>query len=172
MAWKDITIPEREELLKLYDAGDTEAIALRAVDYGMKPQSLERKLRDHRYYKRLYLKEAFEQVDIPASPSRQYLDYEEIEADDAIIISDIEVPDFSPLYLLLVLLTAMWHGIKRLIIAGDFIASDQEGINHWAQVLANDSDLGYESSRNLVVLILRQMFKWFDEIVLTGNSSR
>lgn len=69
MAWKDITIPEREELLKLYDAGDTEAIALRAIDYGMKPQSLERKLRDHRYYKRLYLKEAFEQVDIPASPS-------------------------------------------------------------------------------------------------------
>lgn len=112
-------------------------------------------------------------MDIPQSPSRQYLDYEEIVTDNAIIISDIEIPDFSPLYLLLVLLTAMWNGIKTLIIAGDLIASDQDGINHWAQVLADESDLPYEGSRNLVVLILHQFFKWFDEIILfEGNHDR
>ncbi len=70
MAWQDIELREREELLKLYELGDTEVIALRATHYGMKPTRLERKLRDHRYYRDLFVGDPRQKSDVRYLSSR------------------------------------------------------------------------------------------------------
>jgi hypothetical protein len=170
MAWKDISVPERERLLKLYEMGDMDALAVYADGVGMKQASLERRLRDHRYYKTLYLGNAALQVDMKPSPSKQYVDFEKLDGDDFIIISDIEIPDHNPLYLLLALYTAMAHGIKKLVIAGDLIATDQKGLVAWVATWVEQGELNYEDAIALVVSILREFEKWFDIIiVIEGN---
>jgi hypothetical protein len=65
----------------------------------------------------------------------------------------------------------MVHGIRKLVIAGDLIATDQDGLNSWLNTFVDKDDLNYEDSIAVVVMILRQLVAWFTDgiIIIEGN---
>jgi len=129
-----------------------------------------RKLRDHREYRDMLLGEQAAAINIPRSPSRQWLDYIVAEGDDWIIAGDIEVPDHSTDMLRLVLLTAMARGIKKLIINGDFIATDQAALNAWLSTWRTGEESIYEADIEQVRAILIEFARWFETIIIIeGN---
>jgi predicted phosphodiesterase len=97
-------------------------------------------------------------------------DYIVIEVDDFIVISDIEIPDHDPAMLQAVLLTAMAKGIKTLIIAGDYLATDNATLNSWTETWAMGNQISYEGALALAVEILAKFVDFFDAIhVIQGN---
>lgn len=106
----------------------------------------------------------------PESPSRRYNDFIKIVCDDAIIISDTEMPDHNPAYLLLALYTAMARNIKTLIIAGDFIATDQAALVAWVATWVDEGEMGYEAAIAFITRILAEYERWFTRIIMIeGN---
>lgn len=166
--WAFLPPEEQNRIAHEYQAGhDVKPVAEK---YGMQMRSLLRNVQQYLYYERQFAKQVATNIQLPPFPSKQYLDYEELTGDDFIIISDIEIPDHNPDYLKLALLTGMAHGIKRLIIAGDLIATDQDGLNSWVSTWQHRGELTYEDSIDLVSALLLQFEKWFTEIVLIeGN---
>lgn len=92
--------------------------------------------------------------------------YVEIEG-DVMAISDLEVPHHDVELLGYLVSTAMKFGIKKLVIAGDFLALDSEST--WPQeegdnrkTLADDKWSGED--------VLSSLFEWFEYItILKGN---
>jgi len=90
---------------------------------------------------------------------------------DAIIVSDIEVPDYDTTILRLVLAMGIRHNIKRLIILGDFLAHD--AFSSWPQVNNDDRVTKYNEEFAMAVDILLVWFTWFEEVVIIeGNHDR
>lgn len=78
--------------------------------------------------------------------------------------------DVDPWMLELALLTGQRHGIKRLIIAGDFMATDQDALNSWVSVFNDGRDMTYKNALNMGLSILKMFFNQFTEIFLIqGN---
>jgi len=142
----------------------------RASSQNESRSTIERKLREYRAYRTALLGGVALNVDIPASPSREWLDFLVVDCDDAIIIGDVEVPDHSPTVLYLALLDGIANNIRTLIVNGDFIATDQTALNTWKTRWKDDKEATYEQSRDLVVHILDEMAKWFTKIIIIeGN---
>ena len=170
-SWNDISISERDELLDLYEAGgDLLAKHYDKANIRMKLKSLEAKLREHRNYKKLYLKNAAAEIDIPRHKRKEYLDFMEVEGDDWIIISDVEVPDHNTNILRAALLVAMKHNIKKLCIAGDLIATDMDALNAWVSTWVDPDAPTYEAAVDEVKGLLDAFSEWFEEIIIIeGN---
>lgn len=167
--WHKVTPDECEALLRLYEAGQlTEDVRQRyAINASL--VTLQRNLRRYRENRRFFRQDMALTVQMPPSPSKRYMDYEVVEADDCILISDVEIPDHNPLYLEYALLLGMTHGIRTLIIAGDLVATDQQTLNEWAR-LWRVEDLSYEDTIHLTRDILRRFAAWFTQIiVIEGN---
>jgi len=92
--------------------------------------------------------------------------YVELEG-DAMVVSDLEVPHHDAELLGYLVSVAMKFGIKKLVIAGDFLALDSEST--WPEeegeerkTLADDKWSGED--------VVVSLFQWFDYIViLKGN---
>lgn len=182
MKWEQINKQRRDDLLRLYEsdvATGSSKIILAAQKLQMNPRTLQRRLRDHRQEALVEQIVRTDDLDpsikdilkaVPASPTRQYVDYVTVNGDDWMIISDIEIPDHDPTVLMLTILTAMRFGIKKLIIAGDLLATDQATLNHWVNTIVEGDDAPYAHCIKLVKMILKAMLAWFDTIILiTGN---
>lgn len=105
-----------------------------------------------------------------AKPQREYRDFPVVETDDAIIISDVEIPDQYALMLQLALYMGMARGIKKLLIIGDLIATDQETLNEWASVWRHGDESTFEEMMGITQSILHALSEWFDEIhIIEGN---
>jgi len=99
-----------------------------------------------------------------------YDDYIELEG-DAVIVSDLEVPYHDPVLLGYAVSIGKKFGIKRLVIAGDFLANDAIG---FFASQAEDMDVGVRFTVADSLLagreVLSSLFMWFDHIVLIkGN---
>jgi len=168
MKWKDVSLPEKERLANLYIQRlpmHKEAEAL-----NMKYSSLERYLRAYLQHKRMFLTDMAQNIHLPPSPSRLYLDYETIVTDDIVIGADIEIPDYSREYLSLLLLTGMAYGIKKLCIAGDLVATDQQALNDWIKTWRTGMELGFETVIDITFNLLTSLAKWYEEIyIIEGN---
>lgn len=169
LTWSDIPDPVRQHLLKLKQTDNTQ-FQTAAATLKMNPQTLERRLREYRNSITI-VEDAINGVNpFPPSPTRQYTDFLKIESDNFIVISDFETPDHNATYLYYALLSAISHGIKTLIIAGDLLAGDQEGISSWASVIQYGDELTYDSSRNILLRIIEIFAAWFDHIyIIEGN---
>ncbi len=169
MTWTDLTDDQMATLTALYMKG--ESIAEKMAEYGMTSsvKTTERQCRDYRFYRqRMMIRTASNIVFPDTSPTLAR--YPVVDATDAIVIADIEIPDHSPKMLKLALLTAMKHGIKRLIIAGDMIATDQTALNDWVRVWKEEHEISYATAIDLTRAILTNYGFWFDDIqVITGN---
>lgn len=164
--WDQITPEEKDHLLRLKQEKRLTSEVFTALNLRMNFESLRRKLNEH---KLVYRARQTAPVTMPPSPSKRYDDYEVLQGDDFIIISDVEIPDHSTLYLERAMRLGMAHSIKRLIIAGDLVATDQQTLNDWAR-LWRVEDLSYENTIRLTRDILARFASWFDEIVIIeGN---
>jgi hypothetical protein len=133
-------------------------------------QGFERKLRDHRYYRDLFLGEKAQTIKIPPSPAREYLDFERVKTDNCIVISDIEVPDHNETLLRLALLAAIANGIKDVCFGGDIHATDQDALNSFVSVWRTAEDLDMEGSVGVMRALLREYMEWFTRgWVIEGN---
>jgi hypothetical protein len=166
--WVEVPHTEKKRLADMYAKGmplNDEACRL-----GMNLESLKRYIRDYRYYRRLFLGSMANLVAVPPALTEKFDDYETIVADDFLVISDIEIPDHSVQYLRYALLTAMVHGIKTLIIAGDLVATDQEVLTGFAQLYKRGDESSFRTAIRVTRHLLAEYGKWFDDIyILEGN---
>lgn len=164
--WGQLSSEEKDRLLTLRLSKQLTSDVFASLNLRMSRESLIRKLNEH---KLVFKAKQHAPVVMPPSPSKRYTGYETLEGDDYIVISDVEIPDHFALYLERALLMGMAHGIRRLIIAGDFIATDQDALNEWVTMMLSD-DLSYEETIRLTKDILLRFAAWFDEIVIIeGN---
>lgn len=169
--WSQISTSERDALLAEFET-DREGLRNRFPELNLKMvhNSLEIKLREWRKIRPLMMRHTAHTVASASTGGRKYTDYLELEGDDWMIISDIEIPDHNPLYLLLMVLVAMVNGVRKLIIAGDLVATDQQALTAWTEVLNTGDEINFEASVGIVVRILKKLFEWFDEVYLIeGN---
>ena len=93
--------------------------------------------------------------------------YIEVEG-DAIILSDLEIPDHSPEVLDRATAIAERFGIDMLVIAGDFLAND--AFSHWEQTFVPPSRRSYEAELDLATQVLETLGETFHKIyIITGN---
>lgn len=121
--WSQLPTHEWDRIIALYEARDSVALAHEAQQLGTSVSTLERQIRSailvRDRYKTKYLVQS-----VPESPSPVYDEFHVIKTNDAIIISDIEVPDHDAWMLRAALFTGMRFGIRKVIFAGDLIATD------------------------------------------------
>jgi len=87
---------------------------------------------------------------------------------DWMVTGDIHVPCTDYDFLRLLLLVAKRHGIKRLLIAGDYFT--QDGFSVYAQVV---KAITWAEEREAARVIIHDLVEWFTEIrFLMGNHDR
>lgn len=107
----------------------------------------------------------------PPSPTRVYNDWIEVTTDNAMVIADVELPDYDPLLMRLMHAVALRFGIKKLVIGGDFWAFDS--ISSWPSVVRETADGLLEDDYKLSEGVLNTAFGWFDDIyAVMGNHDR
>lgn len=152
MRWTQVPYSTRNNLLRMYDDKQRREEFHKAVGIlGIPLSTVERRLREHRHQQSLKSR-----LDMP---SKIYNDYLHIETDDAIVISDIELPDADPIMLQAAIAMGKQYGIKTLIIAGDLIATDQASLNSWEEVIKT----GDEPPFQRVIEHTKQVLKTFGE---------
>lgn len=160
--WNDVSFDERERLLRLYEARDKDALRREALLLEISPRTLARRCREHRLYKQKY---AASEVSFPELDTQTFDDFDVIEGDDAVITSDFEEPYADPLVKELILLVGIKYNIKRLIINGDFLASDQPGISSHEPLQIEDKTATYMQSVRFGGRNIDAFLKWFDEVI-------
>ncbi len=106
----------------------------------------------------------------PQSPSRIYNDFLTIETDDVVIGSDFEVPDHSPIFLAMLILAGIAFDIKDLILAGDVLGSDQQGIEGHDSVWVPSFVPNYDDMSDITVNIINYFFEWYTRVyAIRGN---
>ncbi len=99
----------------------------------------------------------------PPSPTKIYNDFLRIETDDVAIASDFEIPDHNPVYLAMLILAGIRFDIKKLILAGDVLGSDQQGIESHAPVWVPSFVPNYDSMSDITVQVIDYLMEWYSE---------
>lgn len=168
MRWADVPLQTKIAWANRHRMG--ESLDAEAETMGWSSPSLKRELNRFLSYYKQFITETYKSVDIPPAPGKTYNDYPVINADDAIIISDTEIPDHSALMLKLALLVGMRRGIKRLIHAGDVVATDQSALNSWITTWIEPKEYTYEQVISLTNDIFCELDEWFDDTdIVEGN---
>lgn len=167
-SWNAIEPSDRDKLLTIYEARQlTEYHARR---WGINLQTLKRRLRDWRSKRNEDLYEYIEGDYIPDGGGRYYDDFITMEADDFVVISDLEIPDHDPAMLQAAKLTAKAKGIRTLVIAGDALACDQQSLTTWKPIWRVGNALNLQAAIGLFALVLISLSEAFDHIVIIrGN---
>jgi len=106
----------------------------------------------------------------PVSTSPIYNDYIVAETDDALIFSDLELPDQDSDLLKAAFLVAIKFNIKHLIIAGDMVATDQATLTEWAQTWVTDREATFPTVIEISLQILHEFGEQCDSIyMIEGN---
>lgn len=169
MSWDKLTVDEKRAIARRYNTGDP--LDELAAQFGIKTVSLERYARNFLYYEKILLTETSQKINIPSSPSRQWLDYETITADNCLIISDLEIPDHDEKFLRAALLLALRHNIKTLIVAGDLVSTDQPGLSSHDGMMPADMAHSYNGTLEIAKSMLWSGFgEWMTTITcIEGN---
>jgi len=159
MSWKDTEDTTKEQLYQMYKQNIDLTEEARKLE--IKISTLERYLRNYHNDKTSLF--------TPPRQIKRYNDFQTITTDNVMILSDIEIPDYSREYLLLALYSAMANNIKTLVIAGDLIATDMSSLNSWSTTWQTN-DMNYEQVIQTTQDILNTLGEWFDDIyIIEGN---
>jgi len=173
LKWSDVDTALREELANDYE-NNTLDLYVKAEELEFSsPNNLGRRIREYMQYRREMGSALAEKLIMPELNTPEYVDYEVVDCNDAVVISDLEIPDVDPVMLETALLTAVAQSVRTLVIAGDLVATDQQSLNAWKELHALDTDLGYETAINVTRRILHRFGEWFENIYLIeGNHDR
>lgn len=166
--WYQLSMEERDQLLLHYrERRENTKFLEDATRLRMRPDTLRRRLNEHLQEKRRY---AAEYLRLSPIKRPRYDDHLILKTDNAIIISDLEIPDVDDQMMRKALLVAIRHDIKTLIIAGDFLATDQAALKEQIDLYKEDGELTYRSALMQGKITLKALLLWFEEIVLIrGN---
>lgn len=169
MSWTNIPPDRRVELLNAKRKG--ELTAADAEKYDMPFSTLKRRLREMDEEGRELAAARLTTAVYAASPERpRYKDYIVLEEDNVLISSDWEFPDTDPEMLVRLLLTAIRYQIRTLVIVGDAISGDQDGLSTWAELVASDDNMSFSTAIGSLRSILHAMGEWFDRIIITSGN--
>lgn len=114
------------------------------------------------------LDEAASVPQYPPSPSPEWNEYLEIDCDNAIIIADVELPDYDEQLMRAAHAVAVHHGIKTLIIGGDYTALDS--VSDWKKVYQRQGAVGLLQELQMASRVLDTALTWFDRVyAIMGN---
>lgn len=104
----------------------------------------------------------------PPSPSPEWTDYLEIDCDNAIIIADVELPDYDAQLMRAAHAVAQRHNIRTLIIGGDYAALDS--VSTWNELYRAGGSLQLRQELRFAEAVLDTSLTWFDEVyAIYGN---
>lgn len=107
---------------------------------------------------------------MPDQPRPLYNNDTELKYEDTLIVGDVELPGVSMYWLFAIFLIGQQHEINRLIINGDWIASDNRGVSSHAPIYASSGENSYRQDLGWGKKILLKWHEVFGEIVATiGN---
>lgn len=167
MSWKKLTEEEKLSLAQRHANGenlDSEASRL-----GIPAESFYRRIRE--YKNNLIVQIAAKESNLPF---RQLVtpvvhdDFIVQATDEAIIISDLEMPDTDPEMLEAAFLLGVSRGIRTLIIVGDFNAWDQAFLTTHPTISNNQMDVSDNIRRSNK--LIEVMLMWFTEIFITSGN--
>jgi hypothetical protein len=168
MKWKDIPDSARQKLLSLYESGNSLDNA--AVTLGINSETLRRRLREYRYQAEMTRKIESGDFDFSFISSRKWNDYLVLEADDLMVISDLELPDTDEAVLQAFLMTAIRYNIRRMVILGDGTAQDQHGLSTWLSTWKDSESIDFGGVFGILNRLIRLLLECFDEIYyVSGN---
>lgn len=169
LTWAALPQEQQEQLVSLYVTGRDIKPLVEELGLNSRPASVERYIRDYLYYQNLFKENALKDFDLPEQ-APAYDEYISLEADDALIISDLEIPDQDTNMLKAALAVGMKYNIRRLIYNGDIIATDQEVLNTWAKEWKDECETTYQKAISMTRQVFTQYGKWFtDQYFVTGN---
>jgi len=170
VTWASLTSEQQDQLVAAYVAGESIKPTLSHLGIQAKASTIERSIREYLYYYKRFVGNIFKTVSVPDSLNEPYQDYKIIEADDALVISDLEIPDQDGYMLRAALLTAMKYDIKRLIYNGDVLATDQDSLNTWVKDFRGPHEVSYKTAVDQTRQLMVEYAKWFNEqYFVTGN---
>jgi len=167
--WDALPVAHKEHLLHLYTTGCS--IEEKAREFGLnaQPASVERYIRHYRQYKRQFTGQMAEAFQVPPTLPA-YNEYTVLEADDAIVISDLEIPDHDARMLKYALMVGVKRNIRTLVYNGDVVATDQDTLNTWAREFKHDNETTYRTTMDKTRQVFGEFGKWFtDQYFVTGN---
>ncbi len=164
--WNDVPAATRDVLL----TAKGEELHAHALRFKMPVETLKRRLRDHRTAKAFQAALEAGNVPIPESPRPRIEPFMELQSDDCMMIGDLEIPDVDPLFIQLVIMTAVKFGIKKLIIGGDTVNGDENALATHDKVVQLPGDRTLRQNQNQVAKLLQLLGYWFEQIfIISGN---
>jgi len=166
--WSEVPRKEKDRIAELYQRRAD--LTPEAEALGVNVTSLARNVRFFIEYRKMFLTEAAEIINIPESTSRKYLDHQELEGDNWIFWGDTEAPDYSYVMLRLIRLVAIAYDIRKYVNAGDLIAFDQQAFSTWRSVWQVGGTQTLREVLGGVNDIIGDFDTWFDEGYLIGSN--
>lgn len=142
-----------------------------AREMGLKtrPSSIQRDIRNYIAYQRRFKREFIESF-VPPTTLPAFEDYVILEAEDAVVISDLEIPDQDGLMLKRALAVAVQRGIDTLIYNGDVVATDQDVLNTWVKEVKLGDEKTFRDTLDITrSLMLDYGRKFKRQIFVSGN---
>lgn len=167
MSWKQLTEEERLSLAQRHANGenlDSEASRL-----GIPAESFYRRIRE--YKNNLIVQIAAKEANLPFNKIVTPVVHNDFiihTTNDAIIISDLEMPDTDPDMLEAAFLLGVSRGIRTLIIVGDFNAWDQSFLSTHPVISNKQMDIPDNVRRSNK--LIEVMLLWFTEIFITSGN--
>lgn len=162
MSWSRLTYEQRKTIAEKYRRG--ESLTEDAHRTGISPGTLGRNARtflSNEAARRLSLAQS---VQIPPAQPETYNQALHIEADNAIVISDLELPDHDEKFVLAALLAGLQYDINTLVIAGDLIATDMPSLTDWQSTHSPENQASFRSVIKTTRLLLSECRKVFQHI--------
>jgi hypothetical protein len=158
-----------DKVIAVYESGNQKAFAQEAENLGTSVETLGRQVRSTRLIRDRYRAKLVVAA-VPESPSPLCNDFIVRDTENAIVISDIEIPDHDSWMMKAALLVGQRFGIKHIIFAGDTIAGDQIGLSTHPVSFVSGDEEPFDVVVNLTRDMLRAYVEWFDTIdLITGN---
>lgn len=172
MSWQNLSEPTKNSLVQVYRLNKSlAAITPYAEQLGMNPSTLMRNLQRYNREQEIEFQAEDIGIRLPDQSTRKWNDYLVLESEDALIISDLESPDTDLVWIETVILVAIRHKIKRLVILGDLSAGDQEGLATHLAVWRESGEIDYSTHIGMLRKMIDILKLWFVDgiTVISGN---
>jgi predicted phosphodiesterase len=159
-----------EKLAAVYQDDPDEAPAVaQKMGLNTRPSSVKRDIRNYIAYRRRFKGEIIDSFKVPETLPA-YNEFAVVEAEDAVVISDLEIPDQDGLMLKRALAVAVQRGIKTLIYNGDIVATDQEALNSWIKDWKDGREGTFAETIRITHDLMLDYGKWFEQqYFVSGN---
>lgn len=170
VTWHSLSSEQMEKLAAIYRECPEDVVdPAREMGLKTRPSSIQRDIRNYIAYQRRFKQEFIESF-VPAPTLPSYDEFLVLEAEDALIISDLEIPDQDGLMLKRALAVAVNRGIKTLIYNGDVVATDQDALNTWVREIKAGDEKTFRETIDITRNLMLDYGRWFDkQLFVSGN---